>query len=110
MTRVVHTSRFFAIAGLLAALALAGASGCAAEIGDSCQTNVECSPNGDRICDTAQAGGYCTVQGCSAGGCPGRCTMTVALRKSFRALVLSGMRGPSAPMMSADVSVEIGPL
>jgi hypothetical protein len=46
------------------------ATGCAAEIGDSCETNVECSPSGDRICDTAQAGGYCTVQGCSADSCP----------------------------------------
>lgn len=51
------------------ALLLLG-SGCAAEIGDSCSINLDCSPNGDRICDTSQRGGYCTVQGCSATSCP----------------------------------------
>ena len=44
-------------------------AGCAAEIGDSCSTNLECSPNGDRICDTAQFEGYCTVQGCTYNSC-----------------------------------------
>lgn len=53
--------------GLAAAAFSTGA--CSSEIGDSCSTNVECSPNGDRICDTAQYEGYCTVQGCSAGSC-----------------------------------------
>lgn len=43
---------------------------CAAEIGDSCQENLDCSTRGDRICDTAQFEGYCTVQGCSARSCP----------------------------------------
>ncbi len=51
-------------------LALATLGGCTAEVGDSCETNIECSSMGDRICDTAQAGGYCTVQGCIATSCP----------------------------------------
>jgi len=54
---------------VLTSLSLALA-GCAASIGDSCTTNVECSPQGDRICDTAQVGGYCTVQGCGPQSCP----------------------------------------
>ena len=45
------------------------AMGCSAEIGDSCSTNLDCSPNGDRICDTAQRGGYCTVEGCGPTTC-----------------------------------------
>ena len=45
-------------------------TGCRSAIGDACATNVECSPNGDRICDTSQLDGYCTVQGCSANSCP----------------------------------------
>lgn len=53
---------------LLAAVCAAG--GCMSTIGDSCATNVECSPSGDRICDTAQPDGYCTVQGCGPDTCP----------------------------------------
>jgi hypothetical protein len=50
--------------------AAAATAGCAAEIGDECETSVDCSPDGDRICDRSQPGGYCTVEGCSADGCP----------------------------------------
>ncbi|HEY3494948.1 MAG TPA: hypothetical protein VGK73_09690 [Polyangiaceae bacterium] len=38
--------------------------GCAPEIGDSCNTSVDCSPAGDRLCDTTQPGGYCTIYNC----------------------------------------------
>lgn len=54
--------------GLLLLAALI--AGCGASIGDSCSTNVDCSTTGDRICDTAQTEGYCTVEGCDRGGCP----------------------------------------
>jgi len=54
------------MAGLVAFVA-----GCDSEIGDSCSANVDCSSNGDRLCDTSQPGGYCTVEGCSATSCPG---------------------------------------
>lgn len=59
-------------AGLLACLvvATAAAQGCAPEIGDSCSISTDCSSNADRICDTAQPGGYCTIQGCDPDGCP----------------------------------------
>ena len=43
---------------------------CDAVIGDSCSANVDCSSNGDRLCDTSMPGGYCTVEGCSATSCP----------------------------------------
>lgn len=48
---------------LVAAPAL-GLAGCGHKVGDSCKTNVDCSPLGDRFCDTASPGGYCTIEGC----------------------------------------------
>jgi hypothetical protein len=41
-----------------------GAGGCIHHIGDACTQNVDCSALGDRFCDTAAPGGYCTVEGC----------------------------------------------
>lgn len=46
-------------------------AGCGHNIGDSCTTNVDCSPLGDRFCDTAPPGGYCTIENCDATSCPG---------------------------------------
>ena len=55
----------------LVCVAVALSAGCGDEIGDSCGTNVDCSPYGDRICDVSQTGGYCTIQGCTRESCPG---------------------------------------
>ena len=55
---------------LPAALIAILASACAPEIGDSCLTSADCSVNGDRICDVAQEGGYCTIRDCEPGTCP----------------------------------------
>ena len=52
------------------ALAFAFLSACAAQIGDECSTSVDCSPEGNRICDLAQSGGYCTVKNCTPDSCP----------------------------------------
>jgi hypothetical protein len=54
---------------VLAALALP-ALGCGNEIGDSCTLSSDCSPEGDRVCDTSSPGGYCTVIGCDFDSCP----------------------------------------
>jgi hypothetical protein len=51
-------------------LALSLAAACGNQIGDECSINSECSPNGDRICDTTSPGGYCTVFGCDFDTCP----------------------------------------
>ena len=56
---------------LLLALSLFALSGCAPAIGDSCSNSTDCSVNGDRVCDIAQPGGYCTVRGCDPDTCPG---------------------------------------
>ncbi len=57
---------------LLAALALLAlpGGGCSKEIGDSCSLNVDCDPLGERICDTSQVEGYCTIAGCDRWSCP----------------------------------------
>jgi hypothetical protein len=47
----------------LLALGLAVA-GCRPEIGDKCQTSVDCSQVGDRLCDISQPDGYCTIYNC----------------------------------------------
>lgn len=54
----------------LLALFTAFGVGCAPQIGDECTSSIDCSVDGDRICDLAQPGGYCTVQGCDFGTCP----------------------------------------
>ena len=53
---------------MIAAAALA-LTACAPKFGDSCERSTDCSANGDRACDLAQPGGYCTVQNCEPGGC-----------------------------------------
>jgi hypothetical protein len=43
---------------------------CGRKIGDDCSTNIDCSQQAERICDIAQPGGYCTVEGCDERTCP----------------------------------------
>jgi hypothetical protein len=45
---------------------------CGKEIGDPCIVNTDCSPQGDRLCDssTGSTGGYCTIMGCDYSTCP----------------------------------------
>jgi len=58
-------------ARLVLSLVLACAAiGCAPEIGDECETALDCSSQGSRLCDRTQPGGYCTIQGCERGSCP----------------------------------------
>lgn len=62
---------FSALFAALFTLALGlAATGCAPDIGDSCETSVNCDVNGTRICDLAQPGGYCTVEYCESNTCP----------------------------------------
>lgn len=59
-----------ALAFCLLSLFCGGVLGCSRTIGDACANNVECSPLGDRFCDVASPGGYCTVEGCDQTSCP----------------------------------------
>ena len=55
-----------------AAVALSGAVGlgCTPSIGDKCVLSTDCSLSGDRLCDTSQPDGYCTIFDCRADLCP----------------------------------------
>ena len=59
---------------LLSVVALVAIAGlvyaCAKRIGDACTTNIDCSLNADRQCDTTQSLGYCTIPGCDPNRCP----------------------------------------
>jgi hypothetical protein len=54
----------------LVVIALVVVAGCGKEIGDKCVISTDCSPNGDRQCDSSSKEGYCTIQGCDFGTCP----------------------------------------
>lgn len=45
-------------------------AGCTPSIGDKCTLSTDCSLRGDRLCDTSQPGGYCTVFNCTPNACP----------------------------------------
>jgi len=53
------------VAAMLFALA-----GCQPSIGDHCVQSTDCSPTGDRLCDTSQPNGYCTIFDCLPNACP----------------------------------------
>lgn len=55
---------------VMIALCAALFAGCGAEIGDECSLSSDCSPQGDRFCDSSSPGGYCTVIGCDYNTCP----------------------------------------
>ncbi len=50
-------------------VALLGAA-CSPDIGDDCVVSTDCSSVGDRLCDTSQPGGYCTIFNCEPDTCP----------------------------------------
>ena len=51
-----------------------GGGACSHDIGDGCQTSVDCDPSGTRSCDLSQPGGYCTINGCDETTCPSGAT------------------------------------
>lgn len=54
----------------LAVLPLLILGGCKQHIGDSCGNSTDCSVTGERQCDLAQPGGYCTIFSCDPDTCP----------------------------------------
>jgi hypothetical protein len=62
-----------AFLAVVLAVALSAAA-CGRQIGDDCQTAVDCDPSGTRICDLSQPGGYCTILGCNETTCPSEAT------------------------------------
>jgi hypothetical protein len=44
--------------------------GCTPSIGDKCSLSTDCSIRGDRLCDTSEPNGYCTIFNCRGNLCP----------------------------------------
>ncbi len=59
---------------IFACVAFAVAVGCKPQVGDSCKLSTDCSVTGDRLCDTSQPDGYCTIFNCNPDQCPGDST------------------------------------
>ncbi len=59
-----------ALRGAALALPLLFAVGCTPKIGNKCTVSTDCSQLGDRLCDTTQPDGYCTVFNCEPDTCP----------------------------------------
>jgi hypothetical protein len=75
----------------LLSLAFAAATlaiGCAPAIGDECETALDCSSQGSRICDRTQPSGYCTIEGCEEGTCP-EDSVCVKFRPSIERVAVS---------------------
>lgn len=72
-TRGISLGLILASAGL----ATGALSACKPEIGDKCMLSTDCSTRGDRLCDTSQPEGYCTLFNCRGNGCPdkGACAL-----------------------------------
>ncbi|MDQ3037280.1 MAG: MSCRAMM family adhesin SdrC [Myxococcota bacterium] len=68
------------------------AIGCAPQIGDSCSNSSNCSINGDRLCDTAQPGGYCTIFDCQPDRCPDQSVCVRFNPQPSRRAILACMR------------------
>lgn len=56
---------------------------CQSKIGDPCVTNLDCSPQGNRTCDTTQVPeGYCTMVDCDPTSCPEKESSCVAFNNT----------------------------
>ena len=68
-TRMTGALVFTVALGLLGLFGLLGVA-CQPSIGDACVLSTDCSQRGDRLCDTSQVAGYCTIFNCVGNGCP----------------------------------------
>lgn len=64
-----HAPRLVLLALAFGLGAAAVAQACKPAIGDKCIVSTDCSPQGDRLCDTSQPGGYCTQLNCRGNDC-----------------------------------------
>lgn len=83
-------------------------SACTLSIGDSCATNVQCSPLGNRFCDLASPDGYCTIEGCDSASCPSEavCIRFFSLKVNSSATCDSALM----PALPVDASNPKSPL
>lgn len=78
--------------------------GCQPKIGDGCNLSNDCSIRGDRVCDTSQPGGYCTILGCLGNACPAGSTC-VAIDPEVPGCAYDDRRSPSRSTRSLCMAV-----
>ena len=72
-----------------------GTVSCSKKIGDKCSTSTDCSANGDRLCDTTQPDGYCTIFNCEPDTCPSGESACVAFTENSCLAATGGNTLPS---------------
>jgi hypothetical protein len=88
------TYPFFSLILLLAA-------GCQPKIGDKCVTDLDCSQQGDRLCDTTQRAGYCTQVDCDPLSCPEKESICVAFNSTVSTQGACNIKGQTSPYRRA---------
>lgn len=97
MMRVAQTPTRALAPLLLSALSLFVLLGCRPKIGDACVTDIDCSQQGDRICDTTQPEGYCTQVDCDPFSCPEKESICIAFNDAPSNVGACNVRGQTSP-------------
>lgn len=82
---------------LLSVGLLALSMACQPRIGDDCRVNQDCSGERQRLCDTSQPGGYCTLSNCSETSCPAGEAICVMFNSSSSAVPACENPGKLSP-------------
>jgi hypothetical protein len=82
---------------LISFVVLFGLAACSPKIGNSCSTSVDCSLQGDRLCDTTQPSGYCTIFNCEPGSCPDGEAQCVAFNASLDPACAAASNATASP-------------
>ena len=90
------------LAGLLA-------PACGHNIGDRCQTNIDCAQDSSRICDLSQPGGYCTLDGCDDSSCPSEAICVRFFDQKFPTATDCGAPGTIGKCQADELCVVCGP-
>jgi hypothetical protein len=74
-----------------------GLLACQPKIGDECVTDIDCSQQGDRLCDTTQPNGYCTQVDCDPNSCPEKESICIAFNSSVSTVGACNSKGQTSP-------------
>jgi hypothetical protein len=85
------------------------APACGNNIGDRCQTNIDCAQDGSRICDLSQPGGYCTEDGCDDSSCPSESVCVRFFDQKYPTGTCSSPPGTIGECQPDELCVVCGP-
>lgn len=71
--------------------------GCQPKIGDECLTDLDCSQQGDRTCDTTVPDGYCTQADCGPQSCPEKEGICVSFNNTLSTVGACRTTDPASP-------------